>query len=52
MLLVISSLLSTAIAIVLGAVVWGWSNGTLCESSQEQVNHQFELIVREFRSGS
>jgi hypothetical protein len=46
MLLAISSLVSTAIAIVLGVVVWGWSN----ETPQEQVNRHFELIVRELNN--
>lgn len=36
----------TAFAIILGALAWGWAHGTLVETPQERIDHQFELIVR------
>jgi hypothetical protein len=50
MILAISTLVSSALCIVFGVVAWGWANGTLQESPQEKVNHQFELIVRRLQS--
>jgi hypothetical protein len=44
--LLIPILVFTAFAIVLGALAWGWAHGTLAETPQEQVDHQFELIIR------
>ena len=46
--LVIPLLVCAALAIVLGTVAWGWANGTLGDTQQERVDHQFERIVRRF----
>lgn len=43
--LLLPFLVFTAFAIVLGAIAWGWANGTLVESPQERVDHEFEFIV-------
>ena len=40
----------TAFTIILGTLAWAWANGTLVETPQERVDHQFELIVRRFSS--
>lgn len=50
MLLAISILVATAVAIELAVVVWGWTNDTLHESPQERVNLQFDAIVRHFQA--
>ena len=44
--LLIPFLVFTAFTIMLGALAWGWAHGTLVESPQERIDHQFELIVR------
>lgn len=44
--LVIPFLVFTAFAIVVATVAWAWVNGTLAETPQERVDHQFESIVR------
>ena len=36
----------TAFTIILGVVAWAWANGTLVETPQERIDHQFELIIR------
>ena len=46
MLLILPLLVFTAFAIVLSTVAWAWANGTLTETPQERIDHQFELIVR------
>ena len=45
--LLIPFLVFTAFTIMLGALAWGWANGTLAETPQERIDHQFELIVRQ-----
>ena len=47
MLLVLPFLVFTAFTIILSALAWGWANGTLVETPQERIDHQFELIVRQ-----
>ena len=46
MIIVLATLVSSALLIVSGMLAWGWANGTLYESPEEKVNRQFELIVR------
>ena len=44
--MVVISLVATALAIILGTVGWGWSRGTLRETAQERIDREFESIVR------
>jgi hypothetical protein len=46
MIVVIASLGGTALSIIFGALGWGWSRGTLHETKQERIDHEFERIVR------
>ena len=44
--LVIPLIVFGSLTIVLATVIWGWANGTLGETPQERIDHQFENIVR------
>ena len=39
------SMVLTAIAIIVGSVIWGWRNGRLWESDRERFDRQFDEIV-------
>ena len=43
---VIASLVGTALAIMVGALGFGLARGTVTESEQEQIDREFERIVR------
>ena len=45
---VVATLVGTALAIVLGAVGWGWSRDTLRETEQERIDREFHRIMEKF----
>ncbi len=46
--IVIGTLVATALAIMAGAFGWGRANGTLSETPQERVDREFDRIVAAF----
>lgn len=40
----------SALAVIAGAVGWGWAAGTLFETRQERIDREFERIVARLRS--
>jgi hypothetical protein len=44
--MVVAFLVGSAFAVIVGALGWGWSRGTLHETDRERVDREFERIVR------
>jgi len=45
---VLVSLVATAFAIIISALGWAWSSGTLHETAQERLDRHFERITERF----
>ncbi len=45
---VVTFLVGTALAVMLGTIAVGWTHGTLQETDQERIDREFERIVRRF----
>ena len=45
----LASLVVAAGVAMVGAIGWGWSRGTLAETHQERIDHEFHRIVSRLR---
>jgi hypothetical protein len=43
---VLSSFVVASVGVIVGAVAWGWRNGTLGETPQERFDREFDRIAR------
>jgi hypothetical protein len=47
--IVVASLVGAALTIIVGTVGWGWTAGTLHDTDQDRVDHEFFRIVHRIR---
>jgi hypothetical protein len=49
--IVIASLVGVALTVIVGTVGWSWTSGTLRETDEDRVDHEFFRIVHRIRPG-